>query len=152
MTVDPRADSAAVPHIPVHLLARLARGWRLARNSGQSARQRLHSILAPRGLAMLAPAFESLMSLSEVALSRRLQVGGQGVFSDDEYMLGVMVNDEFVPSTLRSDQGVRFAPLFCAIRSIRLLLLIAAWEAKEGMLDPVRRAVSPSSRAEGMRL
>lgn len=63
------------------------RCWRGAKDNGRAVQPSLFAVLARDGQEMLAPVFDSLITLFEAALGRRLTVGPQGAVSPDERLL-----------------------------------------------------------------
>jgi len=72
------------PGIDPLLVALLLRRWRAACLLDVAVQPALHAILAPRGLAMLAPVFDALFKASAAALGRDLQTGCGTELSADE--------------------------------------------------------------------
>ncbi|MFK3888166.1 hypothetical protein [Sphingomonas sp. NPDC079357] len=104
------------------LLPTLARGWRAARDRHACTQQRLHRLLAPHGAGMLAPVFDSLMTLFEVALGRDFMVGTEAALSTDERML-IDLLDGSRPqrACINCPEGAARA-LHCSICSTRIML------------------------------
>ena len=105
-----------------HLLPTLARGWRAARDRHACTQQKLHRLLAPHGAGMLAPVFDSLMTLFEAALGRAVAVGTAAALSADERML-IDLLDGSRPQRVCIDcpDGAARA-LHCSICSTRIML------------------------------
>jgi hypothetical protein len=107
------------------LLPLLARGWRAARDQHACTQQRLHRLLAPRGGGMLAPVFDSLMTLCEAALGRRFAVGVAGTLSADEtLLLGMLDGSRRARACLDCAEGAVRA-LDCSLCSTRIMLALA---------------------------
>jgi hypothetical protein len=107
------------------LLPLLARGWRMARDQRACTQQRLHRLLAPRGAGMLAPVFDSLMTLCEAAMGRRFAVGATGDLSDDErLLLGMLAGSQRPRACLGCAEGAAKA-LDCSLCSTRIMLALA---------------------------
>lgn len=69
----------------------VARRWRRARDLGQPVQQRLHALLSPRDWDVLAPVFDSFMTLCEAALRRPLRTGdGRRASADERMLLGLL--------------------------------------------------------------
>jgi len=98
------------------------RCWRAARDAGAPVQQRLHKLLAPVRGAMLAPAFDSLLMLYELALGRRLVAGQSAALSADERMLLGLLDGAGVHGERFADTGAVAAMLDSAVRSTRVLL------------------------------
>lgn len=105
-----------------YLLPTLARGWRAARDRHACTQQRLHRLLSPHGAGMLAPVFDSLMTLYEAALGRDFAVGTAAALSADERML-IDLLDGSRPQCACIDcpEGAARA-LHCSICSTRIML------------------------------
>ena len=71
----------------VHTTLAATRIWRSARDNGTPPQPRLFAGLEPWGLGLLAPAFDSVLRLAEIALGRRFGVGVLGRPSPDERWL-----------------------------------------------------------------
>jgi hypothetical protein len=114
------SSEAVVTAAPLILDA--ARSWRAARDAHEPVQPNLFEALRVHGCGMLAPVFDSLMTLCEAALGRRLSVGGGATISDDEHLLLGLLE---VPSLLRfrihCGEGPASA-LGCALRSTRIML------------------------------
>lgn len=109
-------------HVPRELVTAAARCWRSARDSGARAQQQLHALLAPVGGDMLAPVFDSLMTLYETALGRRITVGEARALSRDEHLLlGLLEGTTPRHSCVHCTEGAAGA-LECAICSTRIML------------------------------
>lgn len=104
------------------LLPTLARGWRAARDRHACTQQRLHRLLAPHGAGMLAPVFDSLMTLCEAALGRDFAVGTAVALSADERML-IDLLDGSRPqrACINCPEGAARA-LHCSLCSTRIML------------------------------
>lgn len=114
---------------PRELVTAAARCWRTARDTGGRAQQRLHALLAPLDCEMLAPAFDSLMTLYERALGRRVVVGEARALSEDEsLLLGLLDGSVSHDHRISCAEGPARA-LKCAICSIRMMIM-------RGRLDP----------------
>jgi len=67
---------------------------------------------------MLAPVFDSLMTLAEGAAGRRIATGNGPTLSKDEHDLIGLFDG---PGLSSSDNGLTVS-LYCAVRSLRILL------------------------------
>ncbi len=107
------------------LITTVARCWRLARIQGESGQQRLHALLAPLDMGLLAPVFDSLMTLCEAAFGRPLLVGEARALSRDEtVLLGLIDGSRSRRSCVNCAAGTATA-LDCAICSTRIMLRMA---------------------------
>ena len=113
--------SAALPS-QATLLVTAARCWRSARDRGVSSQPRLHAMLAPLGLGLLAPAFDSFMALCEAGFGRPIRVGSAPAVSHDEgVLLRLIDGSQTRRACMRCDAGTGSA-LDCAICSMRAML------------------------------
>lgn len=107
------------------LVTAATRCWRAARNAGESSQQRLHDLLAPLDMGLLAPAFDSLMILCEAAFGRPIRVNSHATASFDEtLLLGLIDGSQSRRNCIRCDAGTATA-LDCAICSTRIMLRLA---------------------------
>jgi hypothetical protein len=107
------------------LVVTAARCWRRARDKGDPGQPRLYALLAPLDLGLLAPVFDSLMTLCEAAFGRPLKVGGAPAVSFDENLLLRLIDGTQARRTcIRCDAGTASA-LDCAICSTRIMLRLA---------------------------
>ena len=98
-----------------------ARCWRAARDLGQPVQPTLFRLLRRSG-DMLAPVFDSLLTLYEAALGRPVVVGQTGRWSPDEHRLvGLFNGSRRLRSTLACAEDAASA-LECAISSTRVML------------------------------
>lgn len=98
------------------------RAWQAARLRGGSPVQALHALLAPAGSAMLAPAIDSTLSLTERALARPLGIGSAGPWTPDEGRLRELL---LAPARARlalAGGEVAAQLLACALLSLRALM------------------------------
>ena len=110
---------------PTTLVLRAARTWRAARDASQPVQPRIFATLRRHGCGVLAPVFDSLMTLCEAALGRRLRVGGGGTLSDDEHLLlDLLEKPGRLRSWVRCDDGPA-AALGCALCSTRFMIALA---------------------------
>jgi len=118
----------AVPSLPGpgRLVVTVARCWRAARDLGApvQVQQRLHAMLAPLHCDMLAPVFDSLMTLCEATLGRKIAVGGAALSEDERLLLGLLDGSESRRAGIDCATGAASA-LDCAVRSTRLMLGLA---------------------------
>lgn len=122
----PAPQATAVPAI----LIDAARCWRDARDSGQSVQPSLSRMLAKHDCGMLAPVFDSLMTLCEAALGRSITVGA-AMLSDDEHMLlGLLDGSRPRRACIDCAQGPGSA-LDCAICSTRIMMALAFAETSQ---------------------
>ena len=70
-----------------HLLVDAARSWGRAREAGQPVQPCVFKALCVHDCGLAAPAVDSLMTLCEAALQRRLALGASTARSDDERLL-----------------------------------------------------------------
>lgn len=110
----PARDVTPTPTI----LVEAVRCWREARDNGEPVQPSLFLLLSRRGHDMLPPVFDSLLSLAEAVLGRRIVIGDGACLSEDEHRLLSLV--EGVGSE-PVDSGIALA-FDCAVRSMRLLL------------------------------
>ena len=110
---------------PVELVVAAARCWRLARDADLATQPHLHALLSRRKCPMLAMAFDSLLHAYEQTLGRSFGVGATTDMSDDERLLGnLLQTDGHVPRCLAGD-GEAATTLDCALCSTRILLALA---------------------------
>lgn len=128
--VAPPDRTAMAPHMPGSplrspLITAVARCWRVARDERENAQKCLYALLRPVGLGVLAPVFDSLLSLCESALGRRIATGGTGAASADErLLLGMLDGSTPRHDCLRCEAG-KASALDCAICSTRIMLTLA---------------------------
>lgn len=106
---------------PGGLVTAAARCWRDARDGGGPVQQALHAMLEAHDYGILAPVFDSFMTLFEAGLGRRIAVGGATLSTDEHLLLGLL--DGSVPRSAFIDcaQGAASA-LDCAICSTRIMM------------------------------
>lgn len=79
------------------------RCWRQARDSGDAVQPSLFAVLSRQGHEILAPVLDSLLSLYETVLGRRLVTGEPGNLSVDEIaLLGLLAGSAGIASADRS--------------------------------------------------
>jgi hypothetical protein len=92
-----------------------ARCWRVARDAGGAVQVALYARLAPLGLGILAPVFDSLLRLFEHSARRAFrpgEAGAQALSGDEQHLLRLLAKDD-----------VERAPLLrIAIQSTRIML------------------------------
>ena len=107
------------------LVLQSARIWRAARDASQPVQPSIFVILRRYGCGVLAPVFDSLMTLCEAALGRRLRVGGGRTMSDDEHLLlDLLETPSRVRTRVSCDDGPA-AALGCALSSTRFMIALA---------------------------
>jgi hypothetical protein len=109
-------------------LIEAVRCWREARDNGGPVQPSLFALLSRSGHDMLAPVFDSLLSLAEAVSGRRIATGEGACLSADEHRLISLVEGAAPES---AGSGLAHA-LDCAIRSTRLLLARAAFAPESG--------------------
>jgi hypothetical protein len=114
-----------IVHAPVFradaLVTAAARCWRVARDGGEPIQQSLHAMLAPHDCGMLAPVFDSLMTLCEAALGRPITVGGVALSEDERLLLGLLDGSKCRRVCIECAEGPASA-LDCAICSTRIMM------------------------------
>lgn len=100
-------------------LVDVARCWRAARDHGGPVQPRLFRLLARRG-DMLAPVFDSLLTLYEAMLGRPVEVGhAQRLSADERRLVGLLDGSLQVPHVANDSAPTA---LECAISSTRLMI------------------------------
>jgi len=103
-------------------LVEAIRCWRRARDSGRAVQPSLYAMLVRDGQEMLAPVFDSLITLFEAALGRRLAVGRPGETSPDEdLLLSLLRQPRRCAGCMRCPRGVMEA-LEHALSSTRIMI------------------------------
>lgn len=110
----PAQDANEMPAI----LIEAARCWREARDSSRPVQPSLFAMLSRHGHGMLAPVFDSIMTLAEGVFGKRIATGSGSTLSEDEYRL----LDLFEGSGSRAGGGGLATALQCAVGSLRILL------------------------------
>lgn len=119
----PLANPNAVIHRATLVTA--IRCWRKARDIGLAVQPCLYQILAPQGFEMLAPVFDSLMTLYENALGRRVAVGETaGLSGDENLLLAIFDGSRSHRACIDCPKGAA-ASLDCAICATRIMLGMA---------------------------
>lgn len=105
------------------IVVSVARRWRTARDHGEPVQQHLHALLSPRDWGMLSPAFDSLLTLWEQAIARRLATGcGQALSRDERTLLGFLDGTVQPRWAVACSVGTERA-LDAAIRSTRVMMM-----------------------------
>lgn len=105
------------------LVTAATRCWRKARDGGEPVQQSLYAMLALHDCGMLAPVFDSLMTLCEAALGRRIAVGSIFLSQDELLLLGLLDGSRQRRACIDCAEGAASA-LDCAIRSTRIMLAL----------------------------
>jgi hypothetical protein len=117
-----RLAYAEVPLEVRQLVPLAARCGGAARDAGAPVQQPMHKLLSPLGFDMLAPVFDSLLTLWETALGRKFVAGEPSALSRDEELLLAFLDPASRPErAVIPAKGVGFV-LRCAIASTRLML------------------------------
>jgi hypothetical protein len=112
------------------------RCWRRAKDNGRAVQPSLFAALSRDGQEMLAPVFDSLITLFEAALGRRLAVGPKGAISPDErLLLSLLGQSRRCAGCLRCPRGV-METLENALSSTRIMIRLgaASWTPPPGCL------------------
>ncbi|WP_395666331.1 hypothetical protein [Methylocella sp.] len=107
------------------IVVRAARSWRMARDLGAPIQPSLYSTLERDDCGVLAPAFDSMMTLCERCLRRPLCAGCPMARTADESLLGDLVADPDGAEALvycAADPQPLAGAFVCALRSMRLML------------------------------
>ena len=81
------ALAARIMACPSESLLAAFRCWRQARDSGDAVQASLFAVLSRQGYEILAPVFDSLLSLYEAVQGRRIVTGESDALSGDEIAL-----------------------------------------------------------------
>lgn len=119
----PQPNPDAITHRTI--LIEAARCWRKARDTGQSVQPYLYRTLCSHDCEMLAPVFDSLMTLCENALGRQVAVGEAGTLSSDEHMLLDMIDGSKPRRACIDCPESAATSLDCAICSTRIMIGLA---------------------------
>lgn len=124
--------------IDASLVVDAIRVWSSARDLREPLQPSLFAALAARGGGVLAPVFDSLMTLCETALGRRLRPGrDDGRSADERLLLELLVGA--VPARARLGCAEGIATAFdAALRSTRIMLKLAG----AGTAHPPRYAAA----------
>ena len=107
------------------VVIRAARSWRMARDRGAPIQPSLYCALEHDACGVLAPAFDSLMTLCETCLRRPVCGGCPIARIADESLLGDLVADPDRAEALftcAADPPPLAGAFVCALRSMRLML------------------------------
>lgn len=105
------------------ILIEAARCWRKARDAGQPAQPYLYRTLLTHDCEMLAPVFDSLMTLCENALGRQVIVGDKAeTLSDDEHLLIGMLDGSKQRRACVDCPESAATSLNCAICSTQIMM------------------------------
>ena len=117
---DPKAVSPGM----TGLVSAAMRIWRAARDERAPVQQRLHAMLAPIGCDILAPVFDSLMTLCEADLARPIVVGHGGLSKDERLLIGLLDGSRSRKTCVDCPHATASA-LDCALCSTRIMLALA---------------------------
>ena len=106
------------------LISDVMRTWRTARDEHGPVQQRLHAMLAPMGCDILAPVFDSLMTLCEAALGRPIRVGRRHLSADETMLIGLLDGTRSRAACVDCPHATASA-LDCALCSTRIMLALA---------------------------
>ncbi len=106
------------------LVSAVMRTWRAARDEHGPVQQRLHAMLAPIGCDILAPVFDSLMTLCEAALGRPVRVGRRRLSADEAMLIGLLEGTRSRAACVDCPRATASA-LDCALCSTRIMLALA---------------------------
>lgn len=121
MIPSPGGEAPAAPHIVIDA----ARCWRAARDAGEPVQPCLFAALRVHDCDILAPVFDSLMTLCESALGRPLEVGdGAGVSADEHLLLDLLGGVRPSGACFVCGEGIATA-LDCALCSTRIMMALA---------------------------
>ncbi|QIG78560.1 hypothetical protein [Stakelama tenebrarum] len=110
------------------LVTAAARCWRRARDGGAPVQQSLYAMLAPNDCGLLAPVFDSLMTLCEAALGRKIAVGSIFLSQDELLLLGLLDGSRQRHACIACAEGAASA-LDCAICSTRIMMALVMGRA-----------------------
>ena len=110
----PSQDAGIMPA----MLIEAARCWREARDEHQPVQPSLFALLSRHGLDMLAPVFDSLMTLAEAVSGKWIAVGSGPDLSEDEHRLIELLDG----TGGFPRQGGLGPSLDCAVRSLQILM------------------------------
>ncbi|MDT0576483.1 hypothetical protein RM533_09810 [Croceicoccus sp. F390] len=110
------------------------RCWRDAKDNGEAVQPCVYRTLARHRLEILAPVFDSLMTICEAAMKRSIIAGEDGYPSSDETALIDMLLDpeegQIHVGRIQEDRIL----LNCALRSTRLMMEQAVTGVSTGRL------------------
>jgi hypothetical protein len=119
-------SGSALPGRSFGFLLDAVRCWRRAKDNGRAVQPSLYAVLSRDGQEMLAPVFDSLITMFEAALGRRLAVGPQGAVSPDErLLLSLLGQPARCAGCLRCPRGV-LETLENALSSTRIMIRLGA--------------------------
>lgn len=124
MTMYAVVDHAAALPCAAELVTAGARCWRAARDCGAPVQPHLHALLGQHDCGMLAPVFDSLMTLYEAALGREIVVGAGAELSGDERVLIDLIQKERPRSGCLDCTEDASHALDCAICSTRIMIAL----------------------------
>ena len=129
MNAQTALSTRAIAYPSESLLATF-RCWRQARDSGDAVQPSLFAVLSRHGYEVLAPVFDSLLSLYEAVQGRRLVTGEENALSCDEITLLGMLASPLDGRPAMLDSVDREGPglagvLRHALYSTRLMLRLA---------------------------
>lgn len=101
-----------------------ARNWRIARDAGEPVQPSLYRRLERSGAGLLAPVFDSVMTLFEAGFGRRFRSGNllDVGFSRDEHHLVALLEGTDTNALEPFEPGLASA-MQIALRSTRIMLL-----------------------------
>ena len=114
----PSHDASIMPA----MLIEAARCWRDAQDSREPVQPSLFILLSRHGHDMLAPVFDSLMTLAEAVSGKRIVVGSGPDLSEDEHRLIGLFEGT---GALARKSGLALSLQF-AVRSLQILLVRTA--------------------------
>ena len=110
----PSHDASIMPA----MLIEAARCWRDARDNRRPVQPSLFAMLSRYGHGMLAPVFDSLMTLAEGVSGKRIATGIGPTLSEDEHRLLALLDG----AGLSPGNSGLAVSLCCAVKSLRILL------------------------------
>lgn len=119
----PPPASEATAHAAILIAA--ARCWREARDAGDRVQPCLYRTLVHHDAEMLAPVFDSLMTLCEAALGRPIAIGAGFALTDDEHVLLDLLDGSKPPRAWLNCPEDTATTLDCAICSTRIMVGLA---------------------------
>ncbi|WP_343525961.1 hypothetical protein [Sphingomonas sp.] len=122
------------PFETARLLTAATRCWRHARDDGKPVQQALHRMLVPHRCEMLAPVFDSYLTLCEAALGRCIAVGEGAQSPDERLLLGLLDGSMRRRNCIDCARGPASA-LDCAICSTRIMLAMTLSQPGGRMLQ-----------------
>ncbi len=131
------------------LVMAAARCWRAARDGGLPVQQRLHALLSRRGFDMLAPVFDSLMTLYEAMLGRNVVTGQTEPSGDESLLLGLLEGSCPRCGAIGCEEGLA-ASFDGAIVSTRIMVTLAETENRDQERAPPFAARKAMLAASGL--